>query len=63
MAISLFTPAVGQPPLDHRSTAVNDGGQRWSTPPNHQSTAAVNDGQRWRTTVDHRQTTGQRWST
>ncbi|GJX20992.1 hypothetical protein Tco_0223669 [Tanacetum coccineum] len=41
-----------EPPLDHRSTAVNGGQQR--------STEAVNDGQRWRTTaeppVNHRST-------
>ncbi|GKF88790.1 hypothetical protein Tco_0262753, partial [Tanacetum coccineum] len=30
MAFSLFT-TVGQLPSDHRSTVVNDGGQRWST--------------------------------
>ncbi|GKE88226.1 hypothetical protein Tco_1565701 [Tanacetum coccineum] len=35
---------VGQPPLDHRSTVVNCGSQRWSP--------MVNDGQ-------HRRTTGQ----
>ncbi|GKE05762.1 hypothetical protein Tco_1397780 [Tanacetum coccineum] len=41
--------------------AVNDGSQRWSTPPDHQSMAAVNDGQRWWTIgqppLDHRWTT------
>ncbi|GJW67264.1 hypothetical protein Tco_0121688 [Tanacetum coccineum] len=57
------SPTVGQPPSDHRSTVVNDGGQRWSTTVNTAGPPVNGGGQRWRTTVDHRRTTGQGGST
>ncbi|GKA80451.1 hypothetical protein Tco_0787047 [Tanacetum coccineum] len=54
------SPTVGQPPLDHRSTVVNDGSQRWSTPPDHRSMVTVNGGVPPLTTaglaVNHRST-------